>query len=169
MRNRRFPLSKIKSGYVCAEIGVWKAEFSNSILEHNPSHLYLIDPWKSQNFDNRIYSIEQKKLDLIYDGVINRFRNDNRVTVLRSFSNKVEFKNDFFDWVYVDANHSYENVLQDLNFYYPLLKTRGYLCGDDYGWNDKYSNGGPKRAVDEFIAKNKLKLEIKDNQFIIYV
>jgi cephalosporin hydroxylase len=168
MKNNRFPLTKIKQGFICAEIGVWRGEFSEQILRYNPKLLYLIDPWISQ-FDNRIYSIEQDKMDTVYDSVVQKFSQHKNVIIQRCFSTKINIDNSIFDWIYIDGDHSYISVLADLNFYFPLMRRGGYLCGDDYGWNDKYSNGGPKRAVDEFISKHKLKLEIKNDQFVIQV
>jgi hypothetical protein len=164
----RFPLTKIKEGDICAEVGVWKGEFSTQILKRKPKYLYLIDPWESQNFDNRVYSIDQQKMNEIYEFVIKKFIKHDNVFIKRCLSTDLIFENNFFDWVYIDGNHSYTNVLEDLNFYFKTIKKGGYLCGDDYGWNDKHSHGGPKRAVDEFVGKNNLKLEVKQDQFVIY-
>ena len=57
------------------------------------------------------------------------------------------------------------------------MKKGGHLCGDDYGlWEDRPKTGfgsdgggGPKPAVDEFVKEYNLKLELKDNQFVIFV
>jgi len=83
------------------------------------------------------------------------------------------FPEKYFDWVYIDGNHSYENVLEDLRHYLPFVKTGGLLCGDDYGSNDSdpYSNGGPERAVREFTEETGLEAEInlQCSQFCIRV
>jgi hypothetical protein len=47
----------------------------------------------------------------------------------------------------------YESTLHELNHLYPLLTEGGVLIIDDYGhWQ------GAKKAVDEYIEKNKLKI-----------
>lgn len=163
----RFPLKKIKQNDVCAEIGVWQGEFSDLILSMNPLKLFLIDPWQHQDYKGRLYNAPQLIMDRIYDNVKNKFKNNPKVQILRNFSTEVYFENSFFDWVYIDGNHSYSNVVADLDFYFPLIKSGGYLCGDDYGWSDKYADGGPKRAVDEFIKKYNARIEIVGNQFVI--
>lgn len=174
MRN----LHLIKPGDVCAEVGVWKGEFSHYILQCKPSKLHLIDPWLHQDFpvdnpeDLRIYCCGQEEMDKIYDDVVSMFDHFQNTQIHRSFSIDVDFPENYFDWVYVDGNHSYENVLEDLWHYYKSMKSGGFLCGDDYGDNDEhdpYSNGGPKRAVKEFIEATGLSVEVQGTQFCIRI
>ncbi len=49
-----------------------------------------------------------------------------------------------FDFVWVDGDHSYEQVRRDIKNYRPLVKAHGFIGGHDY-------NGcaGVKQAVDE--------------------
>lgn len=53
------------------------------------------------------------------------------------------------DLIYVDGSHEYEDVVEDLKMYYPLLKKGGVIFGDDYC---KYW-GGVIKAVDEFAVQ----------------
>lgn len=166
----RYPLKKIKKNAVCAEVGVWEGQFSSQILKYNPSELHLIDPWVQQ-YKKRMYSIEQEKMDKIYNNVKQKFHSDRRVKLHRSRSTDVKFPKKYFDWVYIDGDHTYEAVRKDLEFYYPLVKKGGFLCGDDYGWNCTVDapRGGPKPAVDEFVKLHGCPIQIKGNQFIISV
>jgi hypothetical protein len=168
----RHPATLICEGDICAEVGVWKGQFSDEILTRNPKELHLIDPWLHQDYKGRWYSIPQPKMDEIYQSVSSRFTGDSRVVIHRKSSLDVVFPNGYFDWVYIDGNHSYDAVVGDLEYYYPLVKSGGYLCGDDYGWED--AQGGPKPAVDEFVAKYGLKLELfeafgRDIPYLEYV
>lgn len=170
MKNRyRYPLKKINENDICAEIGVWKGDFSSQILKHNPSELHLIDPWIHQDYKKMWYSIEQEKMDVIYSNVCKRFEIDSRVKIHRKFSTDVTFHKEYFDWVYIDGNHTYPMVLKDLEFYFPLVKPGGFLCGDDYGWTSVDCNLGPKPAVDQFVKKYNLNLEVDDDQFVISI
>lgn len=170
---RRPVLDLIEPDFICAEIGVWRGNLSHQILKKNPKKLYLIDPWVCQNYVERWYNIEQDKMDEIYRGVVDRFKDNPSVDIIRDYSLNTEFTAGFFNWVYIDGNHSYLNVLEDLKHYYPLIKNGGFLCGDDYGWHDKHHEnkpelfGGPERAVDEFTNKHNLSLITDGNQFII--
>lgn len=78
------------------------------------------------------------------------------------------FGKEYFDWVYIDADHSYASVLEDLQHWYPQVKKGGFLCGDDYGWSHPLT-AGPQPAVDEFVALHDLKVEVKEQQFVIYL
>ncbi len=53
------------------------------------------------------------------------------------------------DYLYVDADHSYEGVWSDLESWVPHVKPGGLLLGDDYG-SDLYP--GVQQAWDEFEA-----------------
>lgn len=51
---RRILLAKMPKNSVCAEIGVYKGEFSQQILSLvKPKKLHLIDPWKYES--NEVY------------------------------------------------------------------------------------------------------------------
>ena len=165
----RFPLKKIKKNAVCAEVGVWRGDLSLDILTKNPKKLHLIDPWIHQDYKAMMYSTGQDRMDRIYNHVHMKFKDDSRVEIHRNFSTDVEFPKEYFDWVYIDGNHTYPMVCKDLEFYYPLVKKGGYLCGDDYGWTSVDCKLGPKPAVDEFVKTHNLKIEIVGWQFVISV
>lgn len=166
----KIPHGKIQEGFVCAEIGVWKGDGAISILKRNPKILHLIDPWIKQNYKGRWYGTQssQSEMDEIYKNTFRRFQKDKRVKIHRNFSTKVKFPEKYFDWIYVDGNHSCEMVSKDLAFYFPLMKTGGLLCGDDYGWADADCKLGPKVAVDKFVSKHGLDFDIHGTQYIIY-
>lgn len=176
-QNNRYALQYINDGDVCAEIGVWQGHLSRKILRRNPSELHLIDPWMTQNVIERCYSIAQDEMEEIYRQVYNNFNKFNEITIHRKFSTQVSFPDNYFDWVYIDGDHSYDAVKKDLEFYYPLMKKGGHLCIDDYGlWADNPKKGfgsdgggGPKPAADEFVKKYKLKTDISRDQCVIFV
>ena len=93
-----------------------------------------------------------------------------QVAVHRGYSSDIvnEFSDDYFDWIYIDGNHLYDYVKQDLELYYPKVKPGGYITGDDYGVEGWWSNGVQK-AVDEFVGQRscRLRLELIGTQFII--
>ena len=164
---------------VCAEIGVHTGDFSERILtEVKPKKLHLIDPWKYEEdtkYKNSWYGGEKGKnqndLNNRYENVLERFDaqiKSKQVSIHRDSSSVLqEFDNNYFDWVYIDGNHLYDFVKNDLNWSLQKVKPDGYITGDDYsikGW----WNNGIKKAVDEFITQAPVKLiEIKNNQFIL--
>jgi predicted O-methyltransferase YrrM len=65
-----------------------------------------------------------------------------------------DYEAESLDFVYIDASHDYDNVVKDINAWYPKIKPSGILAGDDYGWS------GVERAVkgkfgDNFIVEAK--------------
>lgn len=55
-----------------------------------------------------------------------------------------------FDMIFIDAMHTYPEVLADLQRWYPRVKDGGILAMHDYG-HDHFS--GVKQAADEFFGK----------------
>jgi len=161
----RYPLKKINENDVCAEIGVWRGDFSSQILKYNPSELHLIDPWVHQDHEWVQWAKGQRVIDA-YEEVQSKFRGNGNVLIHRKNSTDMFFGEEYFDWVYIDADHSYESVKADLKHWYPQVKKGGFLCGDDYRWSHKLT-AGPKPAVDEFVKSHNLEIEIVKNQYVI--
>jgi len=164
---------------VCAEVGVHVGDFSERILTIvKPKKLHLIDPWKYEEdtkFQDSLYGGEkgqnQNYMDSRYKKILQRFDfqiKSQQVSIHRTESSVLqEFNDNYFDWVYIDGNHLYEYVKNDLNLSLSKVKTNGYITGDDYSTKGWWENG-IKKAVDEFLFEGSIKLiEIKNDQFIL--
>lgn len=145
---------------VGAEVGVWKGDFSEEILNLYPKcHIYLIDPWKSiTDIPERFHSKPQNEMDEIYESVKERFSKNSNITILRDFSKSAsdKFIDSYFDWIYLDGNHSYDYVKEDLYLWWEKLSNGGVLIGDDYQEGDYQVNVldfGVVKAVNEFIKE----------------
>ncbi|GFE71053.1 hypothetical protein CFPU101_36630 [Chroococcus sp. FPU101] len=164
---------------ICAEIGVYKGEYSQKILQiTQPLKLHLIDPWQYQ--EDKMYqkacygqlSGGQLLLEQKYENVVNQFAKEinlGQVVIHREYSNEIysQFEDNYFDWIYIDGNHLYEFVKQDLELYYDKVKKGGFITGDDYG-KGGWWQGGVTKAVNEFIAQGGVKLvKISGDQFIL--
>ncbi len=131
------------------EIGVGKGNHAQIIVDTTPlSKIYLIDCWESTD-ENNSYG-DQKAQDDSFSFVLNRFKNNNRVSVMKEYSAKAAslFDDASLDFVYIDANHNYEFVKQDIAVWYPKVKVGGIFSGHDYSKNR--SKAGVVKAVDEF-------------------
>jgi hypothetical protein len=178
--HRECILSRVPGQSVCAELGVYNGDFSKLILKHvGPKKLHLVDPWKFE-FDpayaRSLYGgpggQSQSKMDATYQSVLRRFRSAIKsgvVEVHRYTSGECcgRFPENYFDWIYVDGNHQYEFVKQDLEMYLPKIKPHGLVAGDDYG-NPGWWQDGVTKAVDEAIAGGRFKkLLIENHQFLL--
>ena len=144
---------------VCAEVGVWKGEFSARILRlTKPRELHLIDPWLYQpQFPGCGYGGAaarcQADMDRLCDRVMRELGGLPTVFIHRNRSAPAlaEFPDGYFDWIYVDGNHEYEHVKEDLVSAMRKVRRGGFVTGDDYRWGA--SDGYPvRRALHDVIA-----------------
>ena len=143
------------------EIGVLNGTYSEEIFKFFQTkfdfHLYLVDPWKTYNeFDD----YNQKLLDKYFSNVKKKFDKNKNVTILRkpSLEASNDFQNESLNFVYIDGNHDYKYVLNDLETWFPKLKSHGVLFGDDYS-----RSYGVHKAVNEFSFKYNLCVKFSDN------
>ena len=119
-RNRAANLVKLlEHQAVCAEVGVWKGDFSASLLRHTkPKRLHLIDPWAFEEnqplaWYGGLAARSQADMDSIYDGVRARFEREiaeGTVVIDRAPSAEAlrRLPDSGLDWIYIDGNHLYE-------------------------------------------------------------
>jgi len=150
-------LLKNRSHYVGAEIGVWKGSTTRKILDGLPGikKFYAIDPWLLyegyQNYPGHNRGERVEKLDKIasiFMKSINKY--NKKVIVIRKTSEQASFEipDNYLDFVFIDGNHDYEYIKQDIELWFPKVKTGGLFSGHDYNRSDGQSMG-VKKAVDE--------------------
>ena len=148
------------------EVGVRDGAYSEIILHYGDLFkLYSVDPWRefSKDVYNDGSNVEQKKQDELYEYTKKRLEQFGaRSEILRKTSGEAAplFKDNSLDFVYIDANHSYEAVQEDIALWWPKLKEGGVFAGHDYvnGLFEPQGLFGVKRAVDEFAKTNKQKV-----------
>lgn len=148
-----------KNGVVC-EIGVFKGEFSEKIIQVlNPSKIYLVDIFEGImcSGDKDGLNIVHTDLSLEYTSLVYKYSNDQRVKLIKSRSDEFmeSMPNDYFDYIYIDGDHSYEGVSSDLNLSIKKVKSGGFISGHDY----TSMFPGVVMAVDEFCFKNNLEIK----------
>lgn len=74
------------------------------------------------------------------------------------------FYDDFFDFIYIDADHTYNSVKDDINAWWPKLKTGGIFSGDDYAILNNPTEGayGIVQALEEWLDYNKFSVYISE-------
>lgn len=65
-----------------------------------------------------------------------------------------DFLDGYLDFVYIDANHSYKYVKEDILAWMPKIKKHGIIGGHDYDWEDSEFDYelAVKKAVDEIFG-----------------
>jgi predicted O-methyltransferase YrrM len=134
---QRAVLAKLCSGAVNAlEIGVWVGESTEMIaaeVKKNGGHMYVIDWFEGCPVTVLGKHAQENDIMNIFISNMKFFGLLDVITIIRGDSRKAHeaLKDDFFDFIYIDADHRYSGVSQDLKNYYPKLKKGGVFCGHD--------------------------------------
>ena len=137
------------------EVGVMHGQHAQYMLDMLPSltNLHLIDCWEAQ----AEYESESKYKEYIetnyhgkqYDGVCEKFKSNSKVEIIKGYSveQSKKYKNESVDFIYIDACHKYNCVIDDLVSWFPKLKHGGIIAGDDYCTAETF---GVVAATDDF-------------------
>lgn len=160
------------------EVGTFKGQFSKEIMNNWSGTLYMVDVWRPLESEYDDSSNHGKYDGGVYNNAMENIKGfEDRAIMVRATSeiSSNMFNDESLDFVYIDANHAYDYVVQDIKLWFPKVKKGGYLCGHDYlnlNWNDDtnisenkkdkfiWSTGGVymgvfgvNPAVDEFCQK----------------
>ncbi len=144
-----------------AEIGVFDGYYSEILCrEISGLSLYSIDGWDNYGgYRNGAYHIElQKALKTAQDRLAKY-----DCKIIQEFSKDAvkRFEDESLDFVFIDANHTYQYVKEDIELWTPKVRKGGIVSGHDY-YVGKSGKMGVIEAVNEYIKNNNYKLEIID-------
>lgn len=141
------------------EVGVQGGGYAACMLRQtNPVQFYLIDCWEHQDptiYDDPEANVSNPEQERLYRETVARFAGDSRVIVWKKYSKDAValFEDESLDWVYIDANHSYDAVKEDIALWWPKVKKGGFLSGHDYIVRESF---GVVQAVNEFLNDQNL-------------
>jgi hypothetical protein len=175
MNGRRLLISKVPANAIMCEVGTWRGNFAAEMLEWaKPSELHLIDPWnfnlpgeKKFFIPNTRMCPNQDAFDAMYAKVVDRFKDKPEVIIHRAKSQDIAstFPDGYFDFVYIDGDHSYEQTLLDFELFWPKVSIGGIISSDDESWGEEYKFP-VRRAIKFFIDKyNISEATTNDNQW----
>jgi hypothetical protein len=124
--SRQSLLQRLPSNGVACEIGVASGEFTADIISLNrPAKLHLIDAWSDER-----YAPDKLK-------VLNTFKNEidaGTVEINEGLSTDAlaKFPLAYFDWVYIDTDHSYKTTSEELALARDRVKPGGRIAGHDF-------------------------------------
>lgn len=124
--DRQALLNRMIKNAVVAEIGVAYGDFTNDILTlAEPKKLHLIDMWEGERYGPGGKNVADKFSAEIEAGtiVINQGRS---VDVLKTMPDA------YFDWVYIDTDHSYHLTYRELRYCSNKVKPDGRILGHDF-------------------------------------
>lgn len=146
------------------EIGSAEGHYAASILSGwKGKRLFMVDPWAHLPEELCPQSYASVNFEAWHQACVELSRADNRAVLIRKTSAEAvkDFENWSLDFVYLDGAHDMENVLQDLELWYPKLKPGGLLGGHDFSHpNPECAHNGVKEAVTEWMRVNGLSFTV---------
>lgn len=137
------------------EVGTDHGVYAEQLLKGIPNlMLHCIDPWEAYTEGNDIKT--QEDVDKIYEEAKDRLEPYSRqVLIMRQTSMQAVniFEDDTFDFVFIDGNHSYNNVLEDITEWTKKVKPGGIVAGHDYKM-DPVNGYGVIEAVEKYTRDN---------------
>jgi predicted O-methyltransferase YrrM len=148
---RRYP------GGTFVELGSWKGRSTaflgvEIINADTGIRAYAVDVWSDDISGGAKKTMDEQGLtgntlyDLFIENVapVSSVITPMRMTTVQAAS---QFADGSVDFVFVDADHSYEGCKQDIHAWLPKVKHGGILAGHDYGWA-----GSVQRAVHDTLG-----------------
>jgi len=148
-------IAQVNASAHFVEVGSWKGKSSAfmcvEIFNSNKTIKFdCVDIWTGAGEVGE-YDKDSavKSQTLYYEFLKNMEPVKNLYTPIREWSDKAAslYEDNSLDFVFIDAGHSYENVLADINAWLPKVKKGGVIAGHDYTNAD-----GVRRAVNEIFT-----------------
>lgn len=154
------------------EVGVFAGDMSAALLRGNEALLLdMVDSWEgagaaytgdSGDWHANLGQTAQNDFMARAAERVSFADNRARFVRLRSLDAAAKAQNAFYDFVFIDADHSYEGCRADIEAWYPKVKSGAVFGGHDYA-NTGFAGFGVTRAVDEFVSARGLTLDLGEN------
>lgn len=163
---------------VVAEVGVQTGKNADRIYRTlSPGLMVLVDPWK--HYGTKRYSVDganvrQSRQNARYKQTRQRFADRKSSLILRTESQAAAklIPDGTFDLVYLDAQHDYQSVRNDIAAWWRKIRAGGILSGHDYVTESSPEDSripyfrkgyGVAKAVQDFCGENDLEIHMLSN------
>jgi len=156
-----------------AEVGVEKGKNAQTMFEIIPDlKLYGVDPYKQHPQASYVHHAEKRGWSERYlrnckKQCLKRMHGRN-FTLLQGFSEHMadKLEDSSLDFVYIDADHSYDMVMLDVIKWGRKLKKGGIMSGHDYYYDNDTSGRRAKvtQAVNDYTKVHNIKFYTTDEK-----
>ncbi len=136
------------------EVGVYKGEYTE-VLAKSGLEVFGVDPWLAYD-DYPYYTTRKQQQDLLdeqFAETKSRLMPYMKTKLIRKTSMEAiqDFEDESLDFVYIDGNHAFKYVAEDMCEWMKKLKKGGALCGHDYIYANPL-NFHVRHVVDAYVA-----------------
>lgn len=141
------------------EVGCWKgkstAYMAVEIINSNKNiDFYCVDTWKGSEEHKSDQYVQNNSLYELFLSNIEPVKDIIKPIRKTSVEASKDFEDNSLDLVFIDANHTYEAVKEDILHWLPKVKTNGIMAGHDYVHTTAWQ--GVIKAVNELIGKENI-------------
>ncbi len=143
------------------EMGVFDGHYAEILCQKNPTaEVYAIDCW--QGYKGYRDHKFQSSFDKAEKTARERLK-PYKCKIIKKFSIDAvkDFDNESIDAVFIDGNHEYKYVKEDIEIWTPKVKIGGIVSGHDY-YVTPSGNVGVIRAVDEYVKEHGYELKLTE-------
>jgi len=142
---------------VGAEIGVADGRYSEKLCQIIPNvKLYCIDPWRTYSGNHRGGDEDQQGSN--YEIAKKRLSSFDATLIRKTSMEAIhKFKDASLDFVFIDGNHDYDYVMEDLIGWSRKVRKGGIVAGHDYY---PFKNSGVIEAVNDYVKFHKIRANI---------
>lgn len=145
---------KVLDFKVGVEVGVAEGRYSEILAYENPQmKLYGVDPYIP--YSGYKDYVRQSTFNELENNAKERLSKYSNYEFIKDFSVEAakRFEDGSLDFVYLDGNHTFKYVLEDLELWYPKVKSGGILAGHDFA-RIRAKDGKPSQwEVKQALAK----------------
>ena len=119
-------LRRLPQHAIAAEVGVAFGDFTALILrEAAPAKLHLIDAWSTDRYRSGLDRIREANASALK-------RQKIQIHQGLSTDRLAEFDDNYFDWIYIDTDHTYDTTLAELRLASRVVRPSGRIAGHDH-------------------------------------
>ena len=138
------------------EIGVWKGKYTVKLLEAG-LQVYGVDPFEWYD-DCKNYG-KQENLDKVLKRTQKKLSKYPNYTFIRKRSMEAleDFDDESIDFVYIDGNHGFMYVAEDIHQWSKKVRKGGVISGHDYITLGPPGYSDVKHVIDAYTGRHRMK------------
>jgi predicted O-methyltransferase YrrM len=137
-----------------AEVGSWLGRSTRALADNTKGTVWCIDTWEGSTNGDLQDIVSAHPKGWAFEQFRRNLADCSNVFVRKQHSviAAQSFRDEQFDFIFIDASHDYRSVLNDIWAWRPKVMKGGILAGHDY-CPERWP--GVKRAVDELCPEHR--------------